>query len=156
MEIVLNKCYGGFGLSPKAIKRIAELQGKECYFFKDTFSPRGHIAITIEEAESDKFFSAYSIPNPDEFLRQEKDWHEMTGDEREASKKKYNSVYLKSDYGYDERNDPTLLQVIHEIGESAASGQLAELKIVKIPDGIEWEIDDYDGIETAVEKHESW
>jgi len=156
MEIVLNKCYGGFGLSPKAIKRIAELQGKECYFFKDTFSPRGHIPITIEEAENYILFSAYSISNPDEFLREQKDWREMTIEEKQASNEKYDSVYLKSRYDYDERNDPILLQVMREIGESEASGKMAELKIVNIPDGVAWEIYDYDGIETAHETHASW
>jgi len=32
-KIVINTCFGGFSLSPKAIKRISELKGKECYFF---------------------------------------------------------------------------------------------------------------------------
>ena len=34
--------------------------------------------------------------------------------------------------------------------------QCAELAIVEIPDGIEWEIDDYDGIETIAETHRTW
>lgn len=155
MKLVLNKCYGGFGLSPKAIKRIAELQGRECYFFKDTFSPSGHLPVTIEEAEKLTFFSAFSIQNPDEYLANEKDWHSMTMEERQESNKKYSSVYLNSNYGYTERNDPILLQVVNELGEEA-SGKLAELRIIEIPDGIEWDIDDYDGIETAHERHMSW
>ena len=32
-EVVINSCYGGFGLSPKAIKRYLELKGKECFFY---------------------------------------------------------------------------------------------------------------------------
>lgn len=34
MKVVINKCYGGFGLSPKAEKRLGELMGKEIYFYK--------------------------------------------------------------------------------------------------------------------------
>jgi hypothetical protein len=37
-----------------------------------------------------------------------------------------------------------------------ASGGFASLKVVEIPDGIEWEIDEYDGKETIHEKHRSW
>jgi len=33
MKIVINKCYGGFGLSPLAIKELAKLNKKKCYFF---------------------------------------------------------------------------------------------------------------------------
>lgn len=32
MKVVINRCYGGFSLSPKAVKRLAELQGRECHF----------------------------------------------------------------------------------------------------------------------------
>lgn len=33
MKVVVNDCYGGFGLSPKAYLRIGELLGKQVYFF---------------------------------------------------------------------------------------------------------------------------
>ena len=33
MKLVINQCYGGFGLSPKGIKRYLELKGKECYCY---------------------------------------------------------------------------------------------------------------------------
>jgi len=94
--------------------------------------------------------------NPDEFLKEEKDWREMTTEERQASNEKHRSVYLDSRYDYERRNDPILIQVVEELGEEAASGKLAELKIVDIPNGIKWEIDDYDGIETVHEQHASW
>ena len=29
MKLVINKCYGGFSLSPVAVKKLAELEGKE-------------------------------------------------------------------------------------------------------------------------------
>ena len=53
------------------------------------------------------------------------------------------------------RDDPTLIQVIEELGEGA-DGDYAELKIVEIPDDVEWYIDDYDGIESVNERHRSW
>ena len=42
------------------------------------------------------------------------------------------------------RNYPTLEQVVEEFGDS-----LAKLRVVEIPDGAEWDIDEYDGIEFA-------
>ena len=36
MKLVINSCYGGFHLSPKALKRYLELKGKNAYFYKQT------------------------------------------------------------------------------------------------------------------------
>ena len=35
MKIVVNKCYGGFYLSLKCMKRYYGLKGLNCYNFKD-------------------------------------------------------------------------------------------------------------------------
>lgn len=53
------------------------------------------------------------------------------------------------------RNDPILIQVIEELGEKA-NGNVATLKIIEIPDDIEWEIEEYDGSEWISEKHRTW
>lgn len=60
-------------------------------------------------------------------------------------------------YGYIEcdRNDPLLVQVVEELG-SAASGELATLRVVNIPDDVEWQIEEYDGAEWVAEKHRTW
>jgi len=44
MKIAVNRCYGGFGLSAKAVKRIAELNGKECYFYTGGF-PSDYVRV---------------------------------------------------------------------------------------------------------------
>lgn len=56
--------------------------------------------------------------------------------------------------GYD-RTDPDLISAIKALGDEA-NGDCATLKIIDIPDGIEWEIDNYDGSETIHERHRSW
>jgi hypothetical protein len=53
------------------------------------------------------------------------------------------------------RNDPDLIRVVEEL-EEEADAQYAELKIVEIPDGVEWEINEYDGYEHVAEKHRTW
>lgn len=54
-----------------------------------------------------------------------------------------------------DRTNPKLIEVVEKLGD-AASGNCARLRVVEIPDGIDWEIDDYDGSETVREKHRSW
>jgi len=49
-----------------------------------------------------------------------------------------------------------LIAAIEKVGENKASGKLAKVRIVDIPDGVKWEIDEYDGIETIHECHRSW
>jgi hypothetical protein len=148
MKIIKNSCYGGFSLSPKAVKRYAELKGRECYFFKGGSSDE-YTPIKMEEA--DMVFTAFSIPNPNEVLggKQERD--------ADGTYKTANELYLKYDLDSrpDDRSDPLLIQVVEELG-AEASGKMANLQIVEIPDGIEYEIDEYDGIETIREKHRSW
>ena len=56
---------------------------------------------------------------------------------------------------YDNRSDLKLIAVIEELGK-LASGSCAQLKVVEIPDGVSWEITDYDGLEEIHELHRSW
>lgn len=54
------------------------------------------------------------------------------------------------------RSHPKLIQAIESIGEDKASGSLAKIRIIDIPNGIEWDLDEYDGIESVHEQHRSW
>lgn len=55
-----------------------------------------------------------------------------------------------------ERNDPILLQVIEQLGASECGTRYSELKVVEIPDDVEWEIKEYDGKEWVAEVHRTW
>jgi hypothetical protein len=75
------------------------------------------------------------------------------------SKAAYEELGIKWDgFGYkysDNRTDPDLIRVIRKLGPKA-SGQMASVEIVTITDDVEWEIDEYDGVETVHEVHRSW
>lgn len=59
-------------------------------------------------------------------------------------------------YAYrNDRTDPELIECIETLGEKA-NGKHASLEIVEIPDDVDWYIDDYDGIESIEEVHNSW
>ena len=60
------------------------------------------------------------------------------------------------DYYYSQRSDPVLIEIIERIGVNRAGSGSAELKIVEVPDGIEYTILDYDGVETIVEIGHFW
>lgn len=67
---------------------------------------------------------------------------------------KGNGDYLADYHAY--RADPRLIKAIEKIGLEKAEGGMARLKIVEIPDDVEWEIHDYDGCESVHEQHRSW
>ncbi len=48
-----------------------------------------------------------------------------------------------------ERDDPRLVAVIEELGDKA-NGACAKLRVIEVPDGQPWEIDEYDGLESVV------
>ena len=54
-----------------------------------------------------------------------------------------------------DRDDPDLIAVVRELGRKA-DGEGSELKIVEIPEDVQWEIEDYDGREWVSERHRRW
>jgi len=148
MKVVINRCYGGFGLSPLAVQRVAELRGVPCYFFEHQFTDNRLLPITIEQCKD--CWLAYSVPDPYHGMAA---WSRMTTEERAAANKYIESVAITN--RPTDRADPLLVKVVEELG-SEASGEFAALRVVEIPDGVDWEIDDYDGMETIREKSCSW
>jgi len=54
-----------------------------------------------------------------------------------------------------ERNDLVLVWIVEQLAE-LANGFAAKLKVVEIPDDVDWQIDEYDGLEWVAEKHRTW
>lgn len=91
MKVVINRCYGGFGLSEKAYEYLGIPWDGYGFKFRD-------------------------------------------GEDRENLK---------------------LVECVEKLGEDA-NGTFAELKVVDIPDDVEYMIEEYDGIEWVAEKHRVW
>ena len=56
---------------------------------------------------------------------------------------------------YGNRADHKLVECVETLGD-IANGSCAKLKVVEIPDDVEWEIEEYDGIEWVAEVHRTW
>ena len=113
MKIVINKCYGGFGLSQEAVLLYAKKKGFNL----------------ILEHDKTILLTHY-------YLNEKKD----------------GNYFYERDI---QRNDPILIEVVEELGKKAYS-YCAELKIVEIPDDVEWIIEEYDGKEWIAEDHRRW
>lgn len=65
---------------------------------------------------------------------------------------------MKSKYSFTDcpRDCPNLILVVEELGEKA-NGEPAKLKVIEVPDGVEWQIErDDTGVEWVAEKHRTW
>ena len=92
MKVVINRCYGGFGLSDDALNEYKSRKG-----------------IT------DSDFYYYGIS----------------------------------------RDCPVLVEMLEEQGTAINTGY-SDLKVVEIPDEVDWYIEEYDGMEWVAEKHRTW
>ena len=136
-KIVINKCYGGFGLSEAGMQAYAARKGLTLY------------------PEKGILFTRYWTVPPEQRVAEvsEEQWLKMTGAERIAQDKAYTSQTINNiDFS---RDDPDLVAVVEELGEQA-NDQFANLKVVEIPDGVVWKIADYDGREHIAEVHHTW
>lgn len=150
MKIVVNKCYGGFSLSAKAVARIAELNGAPCFFFKNLSFDK-LVPATVDEIDKDCHFSAYTVATLPESKSSQ--WHSMTQEERIEENKKWGAITLPT--RPENRTDPKLIQAVEELGD-AANGACAKLRVIEIPDDIDCIIEEYGGIEHVAEAHRTW
>ena len=90
MKVVINRCFGGFGLCDAALEEYK-----------------------IRKGVTDPNFYYYDIP----------------------------------------RECPVLVEMV-ERGD--VDGTFSDLKVVEIPDGVNWYIEEYDGLEHVAERHRTW
>lgn len=140
MKVVVNRCYGGFGLSTRAIQM--------CY-------ERGMTKL------------AYSI---DEYFRTDEKAHQralniwnkyLAGDTSLEKKSEFTiftsdktQVLMMSSMGQ-ERNNPILVSVVEELGKEA-NDSFSKLEIKEIPDDVKWEIVSRYGMEEIRKVSRNW
>ena len=144
MKIVLNGCYGGFGLSYEAMYLYLIASGKTPYFYVDV--------------------SSY-----DEYTKQHRYKRVTLG---EANTLAHKFIYCSTtdqgtyvdhfpvdivNFRYIDRTDPVLVSIVETIGSEYASGRFARLELVEISDGTLYKIDEYDGLESLItQEDDDW
>ena len=141
MKIVINKCYGGFGLSHKATMEYAQRKGFKLYSFVDKRDEKG----CLIKGKNGELYEVEPYDGTQELILGLLYYYKSP--EREEK-----SFFAARDI---ERNDSVLVQIVEEM-EKDANGSHANLKVVEIPDGVQWEIEEYDGIEWIAEAHRTW
>jgi len=126
MKIVINKCFGGFCLSTRAMKMLV-LAGCKAL--------EGH--------------------SPDEWAMSS--WKDagdgfLVDETLEDVVQKDGVVYS---YDEEERSDPHIIEAVEKLGKKA-NGRCSKLKIVEVPDGVDYTIEDHDGVEHVAERHRTW
>lgn len=114
-KVVINRCYGGFGLSDEAIELYGKLKGLTLVKEKGEYFNLCGYTWYKDEVKEENFFNERDI----------------------------------------ERYDPVLAQVVEQLGDSA-NGKFADLKVVEIPDDVNFTVEEYDGYEHVAEVHRTW
>lgn len=135
-KVILNKSYGGFGISRMGYELYAKKKNLDLYMYETEF--KGEHCF-YKKTDNDALFTQYFT----------KDF----GDNVDISEEDYKNYNLYLDKGY--REDPILIEVIEELKEKANSN-FSDLKIVEIPDDLDYVIDDYDGLETLHQRVQEW
>jgi hypothetical protein len=139
MKVVINECHGGFGLSNEAVMRYFEIKG---------------IAVYPELTKIWNSWIYWTVKPEDRMERKEGEaFYSMSMEDRQAHNRKQSeqTVYERDI----SRNDPALIQTVEEMGVKA-NGPYAVLKILEIPDGVDYTIEEYDGLEHVAEAHRTW
>lgn len=139
MKVVINVCFGGgrFGLSPEALLWMYEKGYRENL-------------CSIEEY--------YGKNNEGSYLRDIIGWEKylISKEKRDTGLVIFtpDKKHILNEYRI-KRNEPLLVQCIEQLG-TKANGDYSKLKIVEIPDNIEYTIEEYDGREHIAEVHRTW
>jgi hypothetical protein len=126
-KVVVNRCFGGFGLSEKAMEKLIE-KGMPVY---------------------DDFEATGKNERPDVHIIESKDY--------KRDSLLYRKYYLNyTDDMMDIRTHPLVVETVEELGREA-NGRFSRLEVVDVPREIdEIIIDEYDGAESIHEIHEQW
>ena len=132
-KVILNKCYGGFSVSKAAYELYAKKIGASLYCYE--WEPDN---LYVRTYKNNGFIDYFTKDFGNRAYISDEDY------------KKYN-LYLDDSY----REDKILIEVVEKLGK-LANTEYSDLKIVEIPNDLDYVIDDYDGIETLHQKVQEW
>lgn len=140
MKVVINTCFGGFGLSDEAETLYAKKAGFDIYRYKQAkyrHESGKDLYVRCKDNDKDVFLTyTFKEDHGDSFSEFPED----------------GGYWYSCDV---ERNDPLLVEVVEELGKKA-NGYCANLEVIEIPDNVDWYVEEYDGNEHIAESHNTW
>jgi len=138
MKIVINVCFGGFGISDAGYEQLIKWGVPVRKHIPEKCDPKNHRYLPEPANDGEVIFDRSLNDN----TQANRDTQRLCG--------RYWEKWLS-----DNRTHPMLVRLVEEIGNKV-NGIYAKLKVIEIPDDIDWEINEYDGNESIEEKHRSW
>ena len=142
MKIVINACFGGFGISDAGFERLIKLGIPVRQYIEQVRDPATGLYRPEPLNDGEVIFDRDLTPESDTPAGKMNELMRRSG--------RYWSSWLDT-----ARTHPLLIQMVEELG-SAANGRHSSLKVIEIPDGVDYTIEEYDGNEHIAETHRTW
>jgi len=127
MKVLINDCFGGFGISTEGFEWLIKNKNWKVTEFKD----RGYKDETAQIVLSNSGKIDMSPMGIEYYFTQSRSDNSL-------------------------RTNADLIEMVETLGSEKASGRFSELKILEIPDNVDFTIEDYDGSEHIAEVHRTW
>jgi hypothetical protein len=145
MKIVINDCFGGFGLSDAAYEQLIAWGVPVRKYNEQKKDPTTNLYLPEPANDGEVIFDRELTPLGENVFNDL--YH----------KYKPNAIggrYWDS-WTRENRSHPLVVRVVEALG-AAASGKHSCLKVVEIPDGVDYSVEEYDGQEHIAERHRTW
>lgn len=130
-KVVINTCFGGFGISPKGVVAYYKRKGQDCFVYKEDHKTN-YLTRVDNFDKANCFWARYASKDLGPAINVE----DLEGNELESI-----------DYDVP-RHDKDLVAVVEELGEESF-GDCAKLSVVEIESNM-YRIDEYDGNESII------
>ena len=141
-KVILNKCFGGFDVSPKAYQLYAMYKGYSHLYKYQPTSPLNNATYKLVDLFDEHLLHFYVT----KYFGKEFSKNDISKEDWDK-----HILYLNDN----NREDDILIKVVEELGDEASS-RFGQLVVVQIPDDLDYIIDNYDGIETLHARVETW
>lgn len=148
-KVIINKCFGGYGFEPFTIQKYAEANGVKLFWYtRDYNYDAGHLKekwdkTTVSEIEKSEDLHMGNWPLVEDMG--DSFFFEWGGEA-------FDRLVYKLPPKEESRTDPVLIGIIEKYGDKNRYGCHAPTAI-EVPDGVEWIVDEYDGMESLHEAH---
>jgi len=144
-KVVINVCFGGFGLSDEAYEWLIAYGVKVQKYHEQERGKNGrYMDQPLNDGEV--IFDRGLTPMGEDSLNDL--YYKSVG--RSSMSSRYWECWTDK-----KREHPLVVKCVKELG-TKADGRCAELKIVSIPADVDYEIDEHDGWEHIAEVHRTW